>query len=103
MQIRRAQPDAVEKSRGIAAGLVFHQPTPFDAEVPHDFVRLDGGFLAPGFEPLVIRPYFFDRYACTGAFARVAPCAIRVEDPLTGLSQFFIYRKWKLGRLFFAQ
>src|SRR5690242_8533118 len=102
MQVRCAEPDAVEKSRDVAAGLVFHQTAPFDAEVAHDFVRLDGGFLAPGFEPFAIRAHFFYRNAGAGALARVTARAIGSENRLTRLSQFFIDGKWKFGRLLFA-
>src|SRR6266511_328565 len=49
VQVWRAQPDAVEKSGDITARFVLHQTAPFDAEIAHDLVRLDGSLLAPGF------------------------------------------------------
>src|SRR5690349_1273075 len=102
MQVRCAEPDAVEKSRDVAAGFVLHQTAAFDTEVAHDFVRLDGGFLTPGFEPFAIRAHFFYRNTCAGALARVTARAIGGENRLARLSQFFVHGKWKFGRLLFA-
>src|SRR5207247_1144179 len=82
VQIRRAQPDAVEERRDVPGWIRFHQTLALDAEGLHRLVRTDRRVLVPALDALDVGLDLFDRDDRSGALAPVAARAVRIEDHL---------------------
>lgn len=98
VQIRGAQPDAVEERGDIAVERIFHETFALEPHVSHHLVGRNGGLFVPALEPIAIGADLRDGNARAGSLARMALRAVRVEQRFASRCFRVVDGKREFGR-----